>query len=370
MYDLSKHPFFEKWVDPVSGVKSFILKERVAPVQMSFYFVNSSISPDGEYLWFYVGFPPCQERFLAYVRLNPKKTEIKFFPQGLFWGESPMISPDSSGVYYMSHKNLCFINPAGETKIIGSIPEDYIANRYLFRSATHLTLSCDGEWFLTDGQVGDVCFIALIHAKTGDFKLLHEFPYFHDHSAFSPINPKQFICPRDWRRNAYTGKYEWMESRLWVMDIDQTYYRSLCPDLWEGHGVNTAHEWWSKDGKICFVDYENGIFEVDPDTLERNHIWKRPICHAHCNSNRTLFCGDQTPYFWNNDQALELLFFNKNTGKEKHIVSAMPPPPMPRSPYHLDPHPHFSPDDSMIIYMTTVCGEIDVAVTPVEQLIC
>ena len=329
MYDLSKHPFFEKWVDPVSGVKSFILKERVAPVQMSFYFVNSSISPDGEYLWFYVGFPPCQERFLAYVRLNPKKTEIKFFPQGLFWGESPMISPDSSGVYYMSHKNLCFINPAGETKIIGSIPEDYIANRYLFRSATHLTLSCDGEWFLTDGQVGDVCFIALIHAKTGDFKLLHEFPYFHDHSAFSPINPKQFICPRDWRRNAYTGKYEWMESRLWVMDIDQTYYRSLCPDLWEGHGVNTAHEWWSKDGKICFVDYENGIFEVDPDTSERNHIWKRPICHAHCNSNRTLFCGDQTPYFWNNDQALELLFFNKNTGKEKHIVSAMPPPPMP-----------------------------------------
>ena len=55
--------------------------------------------------------------------------------------------------------------------------------------------------------------------------------------------------------------------------------------------------------------------------------------------------------------------------EEKHIVSAMPPPPMSRDPYHLDPHPHFSPDDSQIIYMTTVLGNIDVAVTPVEQLI-
>ena len=157
--------------------------------------------------------------------------------------------------------------------------------------------------------------------------------------------------------------------RLWVMDIDQTYYRPLCPDLWEGHGVNTAHEWWSKDGKICYVDYDNGIFEVDPDTLERVHAWKRPICHAHCDRTRTYFCGDQTPYLWDRDRALELLFFNRKTNEEKHIVSAMPPPPMPRDPYHLDPHPHFSPDDSQIIYMTTVLGNIDVAVTPVEQLI-
>lgn len=368
-YDLSGHPFFEGWVDPESGVKSFILKERVAPVQMPFYFTNSSVSPDGEYLWFYAAFPPCRERFLAYVRLNPEKPEIKYFPQAMFCQASPMVAPDSSGVYFMSHKHLCFIDPAGAVKIVGRIPDDYINHRYLYRSATHLSMSCDGEWILTDGCVGNDTFLALFHAKTGEWKLLHEFPYVHNHSAFSPVNPKQFVCPRDWRRNAATGKYEWMEMRLWVMDIDQTYYRPLCPDLWEGHGVNTAHEWWTKDGKICYVDYENGVFEVDPDTLERRHLWKRPVCHAQCNAEKTLFCGDQTPYIWNEKQALELLFYDRSKDKETHIVSAMPPPPMTRDPYHLDPHPHFSPDDSMVIYMTTVKGKVDVALTPVNQLL-
>ena len=55
---------------------------------------------------------------------------------------------------------------------------------------------------------------------------------------------------------------------------------------------------------------------------------------------------------------------------EKCIVSAMSPPPDPAfnySTYHTDPHPQFSPDDTMIGYMTTVRGMIDVAVTPVAQ---
>lgn len=368
-YDLSKHPFFEKWQDPESGVVSYVLKERVAPVQFPFYFTNPSVSPDGEYLWFYAAFPPCVQRFLAYVRLNPEKPEIKLFPQAIFSGASPMVAPDSSGVYFTNDKNLCFIDVAGNVRVVASIPDDYIGFRYLYRNSTHLSLSCDGEWFLTDGEVGDVTFIALFHAKTGEFKLLHEFPFRHNHAAFSPVNPKQFVCPKDWRRNYTTGKYEWMEHRLWVMDIDQTYYRPLCPDFWEGHTGNTAHEWWSNDGKICYVDYDNGVFEVDPDTREQKHIWKRPLCHAHCNGDKTLFCGDQTPYIWNVERPLELLFYNQPEDKETHIVSAMPPPPRPRAPYHLDPHPHFSPDGSLIIYMTTVRNEIDVAVTPVDQLI-
>lgn len=372
MYDLSEHPFFEKWKDPESGVVSYILKERIAPIQQTFYFTNYSVTPNGEYLWFYAAFPPTRMKFLAYVGLNPEKPVIKFFPQAGFNDASPMVAPDSSGAYYMSGRHLCFIDLEGKVKIIGSIPDEYINFRYLFRSSTHLSLSADGEWFLLDGEVGNHTFIALINAHSGEFKLLHEFSYFHNHSIFSPVDPKLFLCPRDHHRDPVTGKRFEIEFRLWLMDIDQTFYRHLCPELWERHGVDSAHEWWSKDGMVCFVDYDRGVYEVDAHTLEKTHVWKRPVCHAHCNSDRTLYCADQSPYKWGPQQPLEMLFYNRVTGKETKFVSAMPSPTNPEiyyQAYHHHPHPQFSPDDSMIIYSTTKNGMLDVAVTPVEQLL-
>lgn len=60
-------------------------------------------------------------------------------------------------------------------------------------------------------------------------------------------------------------------------------------------------------------------------------------------------------------------FFNARTGKSVSIVSAMPKPPLPRSPLHLDPH--FSPQGTYIIMMTTVRGMIDVALTEVAPLL-
>lgn len=367
-YDLAEHPFFTEWKDPESGIVSYILTERAAPVHVSFYFVNSSISDDGEYLWFYVAFPPNSSLFLARVALDPAKEDIKWFPQSNFTDRSPMVNPDSSGVFFFSDTKLVSMDNDGNTKIIGEIPADYIANRTIFDISSHLTISADGRYFLVDGVIGNDTFLALMEVKTGEFKLLHEFPYKHNHSQFSPVNPKQFLCPRDWRRHPFTGKYEFMESRLWLMDIDQTCYKPLCPDFWESNNGNTAHEWWSKDGLVCFVDYAKGVMECNPDTREICHVWKRPLCHAHSTAGRRYFCGDQSPYLWQS-QPVQILFYDREKDREYNIVSAMPQPPMPRNPYHLDPHPQFSPDGSQIVYMTTVLGKVDVAVTPVRQFL-
>ena len=35
MFDLSKHPYFEKYTDEKSGVESYILKERVAGFELN-----------------------------------------------------------------------------------------------------------------------------------------------------------------------------------------------------------------------------------------------------------------------------------------------------------------------------------------------
>ena len=44
------------------------------------------------------------------------------------------------------------------------------------------------------------------------------------------------------------------------------------------------------------------------------------------------------------------------------------PPYCPRDLYHLDPHPHFSPRDSWVVYTSMVRGSVDVALAPVEGL--
>jgi hypothetical protein len=63
--NLDRHPYFEPWTDPGTGVRSYILTERVAPLQKAFYFVNASISPDESVLWFEAAFPPAPYKFLT-----------------------------------------------------------------------------------------------------------------------------------------------------------------------------------------------------------------------------------------------------------------------------------------------------------------
>ncbi len=57
------------------------------------------------------------------------------------------------------------------------------------------------------------------------------------------------------------------------------------------------------------------------------------------------------------------------TEKTVDIFSAMPKPKYPRSYWHLDPHPQFTSDGKYIVSTTTVRGSVDVAITPVEELI-
>ena len=368
-YDLSCHPYFTAWKNPANGTVSYLLTKRVAPQQWPFYFTNPSISPDGRYLWFYAAHYPNPQKFLGCVCLDPDDPWIKAYPQAGFDMISPMVSPDSKGIYFACREKIWYMDLQGNLTRVITLPPEYIKNRHLFHLVNHLSLSCDGRYFLLDGLAGNVFFVGKGDVKTGEVTILHEFDNCHDHAQFSPVDPNRFLLARDWRRDPATGRYVFMEMRLWLMDLQQTLYRPLCPDFWEGHDGDTAHEWWCKDGKVCFVNYAKGVFKVDPDTREQEHVWKRPVCHAHCDAEGFYFCADQSPYLWKKEP-VKILFYDRKHNSEKEIVSAMPPPPvdMDDRMYHLDPHPHFSPDGTAIVYMSTVSGNVDVAVTPTEQL--
>jgi hypothetical protein len=380
MFNLERHPYFERWTDPVSGVVSYVLKQRVAPLQQSFYFVNSSVSADERWLWFYTSFPPNRTPTLGCVSLDPEQPGIWHFPNAGFTGGSPMVAPEGNAAYFCMANSVYKVTLDGRVTVVCTLPREYVKYRHMGRLVTHLTISADGKYFLLDGDLGNFWWVGLGNIETGEVKVLKEFASHHDHAQFSTRDPNLFLIARDHWRDKVTGQQFQVDHRLWLMDVGQTRFEPVRPKDWYGRNSSATHEWWSQDGLVCWVDYQKGTFEADPYTLETQHVWKRPICHAHCSSDRQYWCADENPYKWKT-QPVEILFYDRRKNQETAIVSAMQAPEVPmdlyrleapycsRDVYHLDPHPQFSPKDSWIVYTTMVRGQVDVALCPTGGLI-
>lgn len=363
------HPYFTPWTDPVSGVTSYILTERVAPVQQNFYFTTPSISPDEKRLWITCAFPPSKNKTLAVVSLDAKDPFIRHFPNAQFDTAQPMIAPDNSGVYFGAGDTIHHLDLEGRTRPVATLPADYIGNRRLTRLATHLCLSADGKHFLLDGEVGNHWFVATAEVATGKVQVIKEFIHHHNHAQFSPVDPALFTIAMDWFFDKTTGRRYHYDHRIFLMDTGDRRFESLTPHVYSKPMTGVCHEWWSADGRVCYIEYDTGVYELDLETGVHTHVWKEPLCHAHCDRTRTYWCADESPYKWTR-QPCKVLFFNRRTGKVTPIASALPQPGVARGPYHIDPHPQFSPQDRWIIYTTTAReGTVDVALASVKDLI-
>lgn len=367
--DLARHPYFTAFRDPQSGVLSWFLTERLAPVQQSFYFTNPCIDGAGARLWCYLGYPPNRQRHLAAIDLDPDAPMVRRFPQAPVEAVSPMIEPDGGACYFTVGPRVWRIDLEGATEAICELDADYIAGRTLHRLASHLSRSADGRYFLLDGEVGNHWFVALGEVETGAVRVLKEFRMHHNHAQFSPVDPDRFEIAMDWCHDRVTGRRSHYDNRMWLMNTAGTLYETLCPENLGAPYKGICHEWWSPDGWICYVDYERGVYELEVDRRARSHVWRRPICHAHCNRDRTLWVGDQSPYFWD-ERPCEVLFYDRAARRETAIFSALPRPALERGPYHLDPHPQFVAGDRWIASTATLPdGAPTIAITPVAPLV-
>ena len=190
---------------------------------------------------------------------------------------------------------------------------------------------------------------------------------YFDHNATTPVDPEVFMIPQDWWRDPVTGHYMPIDHRIWLMDRSCTRFEPLLPE-WFGHGSAASHEWWSKDGLVCWIDYEKGAFECSVDKREPVNVWPGPLCHGHCDSTRRYWCADESPYKWEQTPC-QVRFYDRRIEKHVNIASALPKPPVPREWYHLDPHPQFSPGDAWVVYTTTVRGQVDIALSPVAEAV-
>lgn len=371
MLDLKNHPYFTEYVDPVSGAVSYFLTEKVAGLQQQFYFSECSLTEDGKYLWICCLNAPAQFRYLAVVSMDPENPFIRPFLGAGVQGGNPNIIPGTHDVLFPQGSTMWRINVEGEMTKVLTLPEDFLHNRVPGSLTTHSSISCDGKYVVLDIRLTGFTYVGIGDMETGEFKLLNNFGRLYDHAQFSPTNPELFLIDQDWWRDWHTGEYFCLDNRMWLMDIHGTRFEPVIPNAWYGRdGSEICHDFWAKDGTLCWIDYNKGAFECDIETREITHVWKRPTCHAHTTKDRMFWCADQTPYAWK-ERPCQTLFYDRATNKEIEIISANPNPKVERGGvYHLDPHPSFTTDDEYIISTTTlVGGSADVAITPVKPLV-
>lgn len=368
MYDLSRHPYFEEYVDKYSGVKSYILKKIAAPIQQNLYFThNGGITDDGKYMWIRCAEWPSGVIRYGVVSLDPDSPSVKVFNN--VTGDAISLLnpvPGTHKALFSARNTVYEVDVSGNIREILTVDEELIHGRHLERISTHLSLNSDKELFTLDMYIGGKSYIAVGNYKTGEVKLINKSERHLNHAQFSPTDKKLFIVDQDWVKDPVSGERFDVDARIWLMDTDETRLEPIDPGNWFKHnGSIYCHDFWSADGWICWPDLLEYVYEYNVYTKEKNAVWKRSVCHAHT-LDRRLWVADATPYGWN---PCHVIFFDRDSGKEINIFTDLPKPRYDKSVYHLEPHPAFSPDGNFIVSMTTVKdGEIDVALTPVLPL--
>ena len=348
------------------------MTKKIAELQQQFYFTNTSITDDYKYMWISCHNHPSQATYMAVVSLDENDPSIKAFP-GIGSSEPaniPMIIPGTHDIIFAEMDTVYRADTDGNVTKILSLPEEFVNHRQIQQVFTHASVSCDGKNIALDIRIAEKTYIAVGNLETGEVTILNKFGRYYDHAMFSPVDPNLMIIDQDRWRDGDSGEYFPINNRIWLMDIRKTRFEPLLQNSWYYFdGTDIAHDFWAKDGFICWADYPNGAYECDINTRKPVCVWKRPVCHCHT-IEREFWCADQSPYAWN-EKPCEVLFFDRKTGKEIDIFSALPAPKIPRKgSYHLDPHPSFTKDSEYIVSTVTVFeGNADIAITPVRPLI-
>jgi hypothetical protein len=370
--DLSK--FFTPFTDPESGVTSYLLTKKVAPVQQSFYFVNSSFSRDNRFLWFYCGFPPAGNhrlgRSLGVIDFD--KQTINHYPETAFINCSPLVCNRTGGVYWATTKCICYRGPRPQdtVQLIATLPEELFGERVVKQVATHFTMSPDGKELFFEADSGGAFFAGTVELETGTFQVWQKFNRLYDHGQFCPIDGDLALLAQENMLDMHTGVKTPYEDRLWLLRRDGS-FKPVFPTK-----IKVTHEWWDTGGKHIYAINNSkqfdgpAIIRIDPQTAKVENVWPGSYWHAHDFDHGRLIVADKhhlTGFYRGCPSSV--YFIDRTAGEELTVISHNPEHFSLGSVYHIDPHPQFSPDGSMMVFTVTVRGEVDIAVAFIDELL-
>jgi len=372
MIDTAKDPIeplssllFLDWTDPTSGVISRVLSRRVAPVQQSFYFTNSSMAVNGRWLWFYCAFPPAGDAYQGRLLGVADFQQVRYFPETQFSDGSPHVDAQTGEAWWISGLQIWKRSPATEATaiLVNTIPPEIALNRRPLRIATHLTRSADGKHFNIDTQIGNEWFVGDIGVDaTQPLQIWQRFDRCYNHAQFSPTDPDLLLIAQDFWFDPVTGHRNGIDDRLWLIRRGEQ-ARPIFPG---NPSALRGHEWWDADGAhVWYIHYGSGTHRVNIETGREEIVWPGKQIHSHCDRAGRYFVGDFNP----GSDSCRVAFYNRITGKTIDIAGSMPPPSATQIPYHVHPHPQFCCGDQFICYTTNVKGTVDVAIADVRQLV-
>lgn len=382
----SRH--FTEYTDPVSGVTTAILKTRVAQLMKVIYFTNSGYSSNGRYLWFICADPP-GDPYRAV--LDFLTDEIYTFPDII--GSGDYVDLDSGELYWAARDGIYkqFPSPDSSPVLVAPVPE-YVKENNGKMIICHLTFTQDKKEIAVSYAFADRSYdIGTVNVDSGNFTswCRTEAGGNYDHEQISPVDKNYIMFAREmWnsKKNCLEPIYiDGVFPRINITDRNGN--RRLIPLA----GNDGGHEWWSPDGRFIYYvnnDYEKKGYGIvgktpldggEPEIILKatvegscNHVW-----HAFCSQDERLFVFDSSvPSMglpvWRGC-ASTVQFFNKDSGRVFRFLTCNPvvedwTPDNPCG-YHIDPHPRFVLNDSLITFTTTVLGYVSVAVTDVEQLV-
>jgi len=378
--ETSRH--FAPFVDPVTGVKSWVLKTHAAAQQQGFYFVNASVDDACRYLWFYCAFPPAQYKTLGVVDFETD--EVRHFPETEFLFESPLVDTDTGECIFSNTTGFYRRSPHPDKPLekICDIPPQ-LKQGLLLCTGIHHTYSPDKSELFIDARCADRFIMGSLKLATGAFTVWKETDYCRKHGQFHPTNPDLALTAEDFWNDAATNQFRVIRTnekgdfmRLWLTARDGT--ETLVPPL---NGEFATHEWWSRDGKILYYcKYvpnhalknvtNNGITGYRLSDGDHRVYAPVPAWHGFSSLHDEFYVYDENDYVYRGCPS-RVGFYNAVTGKQLYIVSQNPalnPPGTPNI-YHPDPHPRLEANDQWVSYTIVLDGATQVALCRVDQLL-
>lgn len=277
------------------------------------------------------------------------------------WSVIP--SRDGRWIYYIAGQAGYRVDPTnGESECLVRFGDAEMREQGMVGAAMGTTaLSSCGRWWAVPVRTGDRTRFWMIDTQAGKAEVFLEKP---------TIGHPQF-CPDDDDLILYAGP---MTDRVWVTDRSGRNDRRMHV---RSHDLQwITHEVWRPGHRsILFVDWPNGIGEIDVASGQVTHRSDFPVWHgAPDRTGRQMVCDTNFP-----DIGLHLLDLGAGRGDHpeflhrpeatsmgEHWAHPFPygnGPVKVHAPQHTHPHPRFSPDGRQIVFTSDRSGHAQVYVT-------
>ncbi len=377
----SRH--FTTHVDPVTGMKYAVLSTHAAPIQQNFYFVNSGFSDDGRYLWFFCAFPPAAGHSVGVIDFLTD--EVRHFPETLAT-DGWMVDPLTGNLFWGCTQGLFMRTPHPADRPIRIAPLPEAFRKSGARTiGTHLTFTPDRKEIVADLQTPIGSSIGAFDVFTGEYREWYRttpgIPY--NHAQICPADGDLCLCAHEGTfdplqgRNVSPACVDGVYPRLQLIRRDGS--RTMVPP----YGNYATHECWDADGRSFYYCSKHHIVRQYLDGSEPQVVCHIPIeggngtWHAHASKDRRYYAVDGSRLsmglsWWRGCEST-VRFYNAETGRLAELIHSNPIvngwTPENQSIYHIDPHPRFELNDTLIAFTVTTQGRVDLALAPVDQLI-